>query len=245
MINVSLSTKGESIMKDSQKSLMSRVGISVLVLGLFVVQGVRLRTAASASAQPPQGIQQLPISAFLDLLPPRAATAWEDPASGNLVVIDAYGKRNVFFNLNLDTTVTGMVTVKDQGDGTQKVDVSLLTKNAICWGFNGNFDPAFGYRPPEVANGLGPASLGDALTRIDFTEPTGPLSLPMDVTTESAAVLCDGQLRFGSGHPDGTPGFAQTTQTGLFSTGVPGGCPPEKDADCFPAEKVQFKATGN
>jgi hypothetical protein len=28
------------------------------------------------------------------------------------------------------------------------------------------------------------------------------------------------------------------------STGVPSGCPPEKDADCFPAEKVQFKPTG-
>jgi len=224
---------------------MSRVGISVLVLGLLVVQGVPLRTAASASAQPPQKIQHLPVSAFLDLLRPQGATAWSDPASGNTLVIDAYGKRNVFFNLNLDTTVTGGVTVKDQGDGTQKVNVSLHTTNAICWGFNGNGDPAFGYRPVDVMNGLGPASLGDALTRIDFTEPTGPLSLPLDFTTFSGTVLCDGQLRFGSGYPDGTPGFAQTTQTGLFNTGVPSGCPPEKDADCFPAEKVQFKATGN
>jgi hypothetical protein len=55
-----------------------------------------------------------------------------------------------------------------------------------------------------------------------------------------ASIMCShGELR-----PSGAPGFAQTTQTGLFSTGVPGGCPPEKDADCFPAEKVQFKPTG-
>jgi len=238
--------KGESIIKDSQKSLVSRVGISVLVLGLLVVQGLLLRTAVSASTQPPQGIQRLPISAFLDVVPPLAAAGSGDPATGNFLVIDAFGKRNAFFNLNLGTTVTGLVTIQDQGDGTEKVTVSLHTKNAICWGFNGNGDPAFGYRPVDVLNNLGPASLGDALTRIDFTQPTGPLQPPpFDFTTFSATVMCDGQLRFGSGYPDGTPGFAQTTQTGLFDTGVPSGCPPEKDADCFPAEKVQFKATGN
>jgi hypothetical protein len=56
------------------------------------------------------------------------------------------------------------------------------------------------------------------------------------------SVMCqNGELRAGSGFPEGTLGFAQTTQTGLLSTGVPSGCPPEKDADCFPAEKVQFK----
>jgi hypothetical protein len=230
-------------MKDSHKSLMSRVGISVLVLGLLVVQGVPLRTAASASAATPQKIQQLPISDFLNLLPPLAATVYSDPATGNILTIDAYGKRNAFFNLNLDTTVTGVLTVKDQGDGTERVSVNLHTNDAICWGFNGNFDPSFGYRPFDVANNLGPASLGDAVTRIDYTQSTGPLSSPpFDFTTFSGTVMCDGQLRFGSGYPDGTPGFAQTTQTGLFNTGVPGGCPPEKDADCFPAEKVQFKA---
>ena len=233
-------------MKDRQKSLMSRVGISIVVVGLVVVQGVPLRKAASASAPTPQKIQQLPISDFLNLLPPLAATVYTDPTTGNRLSIDAYGKRNAFFNLNLDTTISGVLTIKDQGDGTEKVSVNLHTKNAICWGFNGSFDPAFGYRPVDVLNNLGPASLGDALTRIDFTQPTGPLQPPpFDFTTFSATVMCDGQLRFGSGYPDGTPGFAQTTQTGLFNTGVPSGCPPEKDADCFPAEKVQFKAMGN
>jgi hypothetical protein len=174
-----------------------------------------------------------------------AATTYTDPETGNRLIIDAYGKRNAFFDLNLSTTITGVLTIKDQGDGTQKVSVDLHTKNAICWGFNGSFEPAFGYRPVDVVNELGPASLGDAVTRIVYTQPTGPLTLPFEFTTLLATVMCDGELRFGSGYSDGTPGLAQTTQTGLFNTGVPGGCPPEKDADCFPAERVQFKAIGN
>src|SRR4030095_12098201 len=43
-------TKGESIMKDSRKSLRSRVGISVLVLGLLVVIVALLALSASYRA---------------------------------------------------------------------------------------------------------------------------------------------------------------------------------------------------
>ena len=60
------------------------------------------------------------------------------------------------------------------------------------------------------------------------------------------SVMCqNGELRAGSGFPEGTRGFAQTTQVGILSTGVPTGCPPEKDGDCFPAEKVEFKPNGH
>jgi hypothetical protein len=119
-------------MRDSQTSLLSRVGLSVLVLGLFAVQGVPLTTAASAFAQAPRATLHLPISAFLNVLDPFDAIEWGDPDSGNVLMIDAFGKRNIFFSLNLPTTITGGVTVKDQGDGTQKVTVDLHTKNAIC-----------------------------------------------------------------------------------------------------------------
>jgi hypothetical protein len=173
---------------------------------------------------------------------------WADPASGNTLFFDAYGKRNTFFGLNLGTTVTGEVTIKNLGDGTQKVSVKMHSNDAICWGINSSSQPAFGYAPSQV-NAAQPASLGSALTRIDYTQPAGPLSLAYSpgnvVSTFSTALMCDGQLRDGSGYPDGTPGLAQTTQTGLFSTGAPGGCPPETNANCFPAEKVQFKPTGN
>jgi hypothetical protein len=233
-------------MKHSQPSQMSWVGISVLVLGLLVMQGAPLKTAVFART--PQGTQHLPVSAFLDVLDPFDAVGVNDPVTGNTLNIDAYGKRNVFFNLNLPTAVTGGVTVKDQGDGTQNVIVVVHTKNAICWGFNGDFVPAFGYRPFDVFSNLGPASLGDALIRLGYTQPTGPLGPPLfedDINGVTASIMCDGQLRSGSGYPDGTPGFAQTMQRGLFTTGVPGGCPPERDATCFPAEKIQFKATGH
>ena len=157
-----------------------------------------------------------------------------------------FGKRNNLLNLNLGTTVKGTVTVKNLGNGTQRLTVNIRTKNAICWGFNGGNQPAFGYSPINVANNVGPASLGDGLLRYDYApQPVGPIDVHGILDSVTTTIMCDGQLRSGSGFPDGTAGFAQTTQTGLFNTGATGGCPPEQDADCFPAEKVQFKPAGN
>jgi hypothetical protein len=132
-------------------------------------------------------------------------------------------------------------------DGTERVIVEAHTRIAICWGFNVNNVPAFGFSPVSVANHLGPASLGDTNWRIVFApQPAGhfnPIGAPFEQFM--ASVTCDGVLRAGSGYADGTPGFAQTRQTGVANTGVSTGCPPEKDGDCFPAEKVQFKPRGN
>ena len=50
-----------------------------------------------------------------------------------------------------------------------------------------------------------------------------------------------------TGFVDGQTGMAHTTQTGLFDTGADAdgsGCPAEKDANCFPSERVTFKAVG-
>lgn len=190
--------------------------------------------------------QQLPASLYLDQLAPLEAVAWSDPVTGNYLVIDAYGKRNAFFGLNLGTTVDGNVRVTQLNDGTQRVAVLLQTRNALCYGFNGNNEPAFGYRAAAVISGFGPAATGSALTRLVYApQPAGPVNFDWPLDTQFTTLSCDGLLRAGSGYPEGTAGFAQTTQTGLFSTGAPGGCPLEKDADCFPAEKVQFKPTGN
>jgi hypothetical protein len=234
-------------MKKKQKSLVLRIAATAFALSLLVLPGLPNRT--TVSAQNPQPTQRLPITAYLSLLGPADALGWSDPAAGNTLFFDVYGKRNTFFGLNLGTTVTGEVMIKNLGDGTQRVNVKLHSNDAICWGFNGSGQPGFGYSPFQLSNGIGTASLGNALTRIDYTQPAGPLSLPSSPGTVlsnfSTAVMCDGQLRVGSGYPDGTLGFAQTTQTGLFSTGVPAGCPPETNANCFPAEKVQFKPTGN
>ena len=208
-------------------------------LAAVLALALALTATGAASAQ----TQQLPIETFLNLLGPAAFSSWTDPSSGNLLRIDTFGKVNNFLNLNLGTSVTGRVMVRDLGDGTQQVTVILHTRDALCWGFSSN-QIAFGYIPVAVRNGVGPAALGQATTVFVFEpQPVGPISLG---TIESlvTAVTCNGVLRAGSGYPDGTPGIAHTTQVGVV-TGVPSGCPPEVDANCFPAEKIVFKPAGN
>lgn len=210
----------------------------MICAGLFLLNG-----ASSAQST------QLPITDFLNALGPGAVQPWVDPltsGSGNFLTIDIYGKRNSFLSLNAGTTIKGKVTVQNLGDGTQRVTVNIHTKNAVCWGFNSAGAQAFGYTPLQVQGGA-TASLGDAMSRIVFSpQPVGPPTYNFNfIDTFHATIMCDGVLRAGSGYPDGTEGFAQTTQTGLFNTGVPAGCPPEQDGNCFPAEKIQFKPTGN
>ncbi len=214
----------------------------IKVLGFAAATILIMAASGRISAQ----TQQLPISVFLDLFPPTAAQPWSDPANGNILVIDAYGKRNAALNLNLGTTVDGRVTVMNLGDGTQRVTVHFQTRNALCWGFNSNLQPAFGYTPLAVRNNVGPAALGSSITRIVFEpQPVGPININTPVETLMSTVSCQGLLRFGSGFPEGTDGFAHTTQIGVSGTGVPDGCPPEQDANCFPAEKVEFKPLEN
>jgi hypothetical protein len=212
-----------------------------LLLALIVVGFVMCSPGLVARQQ----ATVLPISTFVDVLPATALQSWFDPVTGDILVIDMYAKRDAFFGLNAGTSVTGHVTVKDLGDGTQRVTLDIHTRNAICWGFNASQQPAFGYSPREVSDNLGRPSFGDAIMRVVFVQPAGPFDLAAPWEFVMTTVMCDGELRSGSGLPDGTPAFAQTTQIGLFSTGVPSGCPPEQDANCFPAEKVQFKPKGD
>ena len=98
-------------------------------------------------------------------------------------------------------------------------------------------------------------SLGDGLFRYEFTMPVGPLPQwgayfgPVGDAMATASISCKGELRNNTvtGFVEPQAGFAHTTQTGLYDTGADGGtlgCPPEKDANCFPSERVVFKATG-
>lgn len=225
-------------MKTAKKSL----GVLAVVFSLFL-------PTWSASAQ----VRHLPLSSFIDVQ--FEAAPWTDPASGNVLVFDLYGARAAIFGLHLGTTVQGGVAIRDLGNGTERVTVNWQTRNAVCAGFNANGEPAFGRLPVEIAAGA-PASLGDGHTIVEFTQPSGS-SMPTQFEILSGiggrvaenfmtSVMCqNGELRVGSGFPEGTRGFAQTTQVALLSTGVPTGCPPEKDGDCFPAEKVQFMPTGH
>ena len=225
-------------MKKPRKTINSAVTLVGFV-------AVTLLIAAATKGTSAQTVH-LPISAFLDLVPSTQGQPWFDPANGNSLFIDAYGKRNAALNLNLGTTTYGRVTVTNLGDGTQSVTVHFQTRDAVCWGFNANGQIAFGYPPAAVMNNLGPASLGSSITRIVFEpQPVGSINISWPIETFMATVSCQGLLRPGSGFPNGTPGLAQTTQIGILGTGVPGGCPPEQDASCFPAEKVQFKPLEN
>lgn len=207
----------------------------------FMVPGFLLATMpVTVSSQGPARI--LPIKAYLDVTD-IILFQWFDPVSGNRLIIDLFGFVGSVLNLDLGTVVDGQVVVRPLRNGQQRVTVDLHTKNAICYGRNAARALAFGVSFGEIEAGQ-PPTLGNVMMQLEFTQAAGPIdpSAPFDslVTT----VMCDGVLRSGSGYPDGTPGFAQTVQVGLFTTGVPGGCPPEKDASCFPAEKVQFKPTG-
>jgi hypothetical protein len=205
-----------------------------------------LISSTTLSAQ----VRDLGIDAYLDqFLPPNDSLFWTDPSNSNAIRIDAFGKLNTRFNLGLPTTVTGKVTARDLGDGTEQVTVLLHTRDAFCQGINFSTappTPMLGFSPLQVVNGIGPAGVGDTTYRLVFApQPAGQFDAFGDLEIFFGTVTCNGLLRAGSGYPEGTPGFAQTTQTGLLATGVPGGCPPEHDADCFPAEKVQFKPIGN
>lgn len=211
-------------------------------LGLVLAVALLTVYAGTASAQ----TQQSPISVILGLLPSTYASLWLDPVTGNILIFDTFGKRNAALNLGLGTTVEGRMIITDLGDGTQRVTLIAITRDAICWGFNGSLQPAFGFGPVSVANQLGPASLGDGtLHSVLKPQPVGPLIFPWPEEFTTVTITCDGQLRAGSGFGEGTDGMAHTTQVGLYGTNVPSGCPPEQDGDCFPAERVQFMPTGN
>lgn len=193
-------------------------------------------------------VRDLGIDTYLDQYPPNASQFWFDPATNDALRIDGYFKLNTFFNLGLPTTITGKVTARDLGDGTEQVTVALHVRNAFCQGLNFNTAPAtplFGYSPPQVAAGIGPAGIGDTTYRLVYApQPAGQFDAFGDVDFWFGTARCEGVLRAGSGYPEGTPGFGQTTQTGVISPGVPV-CDLLGGEDCFPAEKVQFKPLGN
>ena len=221
-------------------NIYKHYAISIKRIAAAVVASFTL-VAATTSAQ----VRDLGIDAVLNGIPPNSSLAWFDTESGNSLRIDAFGKVDHGFGLGLSTSIAGRVTAQDLGDGTEKVSAVINTRNAICWGFNDSFALAFGYRPGEVVGGVGPAAIGNTSMRLIYVpQPIGQFDPLGELELIVATVSCQGELRAGSGYPEGTQGFAQSTQTGLLSTSVPQGCPKEGDANCFPAEKIQFKPSG-
>lgn len=215
---------------------------------LVVYGGMALALLLPATSSLAQ-VQHFPVSDFVNAQGPLQIIAWTDPVNGDLLAFDHFGKRNTFFGLNLGTSVSGDLSIRDLGNGREHVSVDLHTDNAVCWGFDVNGNPAFGRSPVEVSQGA-PASLGNAHTTIDFSQPSGaPLPTIGQIFGNLNGVIAESlktsiQCPHGELRPSGATGFAQTTQTGVHGLGLGSFCPPEKDADCFPAEKIQFKPTG-
>ena len=113
----------------------------------------------------------LTIDAFISVQGPNQTTAWNDPASGNVMVYDAFGKLDDTNGLNLGTAITGRITSTTVGDGTDRVTVIVHTKNGLCYGFAPG-GQAFGHTVAQVLGGA-PAALGNAITSATFLRTTG------------------------------------------------------------------------
>lgn len=214
----------------------------------FMMLGMCLAVlTGGASAQ----AQHRPISEYLDAIPNFWTSGWVSPETGQVLRIDAYGKMNSLHNLNAGTSIKGKVSIQSAGEGMQKVTIHLHARNAVCWGYDQATNAMlFGYSPLEP-NGVNllrasPAT-GDAMLLFEsYPVPTSsPIDYPNLVfSSVNATIMCNGVLRASSGYAEGTEGFAQTTQVGRFDLGTPSGCAGNQ-GNCYTAEKVQFKPTGN
>lgn len=204
--------------------------------------------------------EQRPISDFLAVQLNTVAT-WctqADALPNRCVAFDAFGKRAEAWGLDLGTTFAGSVMVRELADGTAHVSVVLRTKNALCWGGQwdevlGRYVDAFGYNAMLVSAG-NPASLGDGLTKLEFTMPSPDAPLPnygqlmyigdpdYPLLSANTEISCKGVLRIGSGYPDGTPGAAHIAQVMLLQQWYKRELCPA--GDCWPTEVVNFWPTG-
>lgn len=179
--------------------------------------------------------------------------------------VDYAGLENDYIVSNggnsLGTQIDGTITERPLADGRAEVTVLLHTTNALTWvasgGDNGACDFAtdqllFGNRVPDV---LPPvvvdAALGDSFLKVVFinTAPGDPLPdleqlifdplQGQELRSISLRAQANGTLRLAFGVPDGTPGRAEVSQTGLFMTRFKGAT-----ADAFPAERINLQVVG-
>jgi hypothetical protein len=225
-----------------RKSLVS--GLSMLLVAAAAV-GILALSPATAEAQ----ATQRPIQDFVTPNLTGGDWSWYEPATNKYMYIDYFGRNNAAYNLNLGTTVDGTVTERPLRDGTAHVHVVMHAANALSYGWDASL-PApfanqlvFGHTVAQVLGG-DDAGLGDVILTVDFinSAPGAPLPNITAVPLEkiSMVVTADGTLRAAFGVPDGTPGMAHTTQRGLYT--APG--LPNNGQDYFPAEHVDFWATG-
>jgi len=222
-----------------------------------VTTGMALLLASFSTAPAMAQTQTRPLSDFINAQHVNAAGApfilWTDPTTNRLMVIDYSGKVNDFIvshgGASVGTTVSGTIIERPLKDGTAEVSVMLHLQNAVVWAFQGT--PAtlvFGHTPLQIVGGGDPALATVNLTlKFINSAPGAPLedlaTIAFTLQTETFQQLNaigQGTFRTAFGVPDGTPGIAQTTQTGTLQSNGSGG----PRGDFFPAEHIDFHVTG-
>jgi hypothetical protein len=199
---------------------------------------------------------------FLFLPPTPNFVGQSDPQAGISASTDYAGLMNqTLISLSggtksLGTTMSGTVTEVLQPDGSAEVTVMLTTQNALTWAVQG-FDFAaspllFGHRVRDVAAGAD-AAVGTSHLKVIFKNSGLGAPLPdleellfcrlQGVKLISFQIRAEGTIRAAVGITDGTPGFLQTTQTGLIGTAFQNGFK-GRLYDAFPAEHIIIRPTG-
>jgi len=172
---------------------------------------------------------------------------WTDPTTNRVMVIDYAGKINDYIvahgGTGVGTTISGTVMQRALKDGKAEITVLLHLQHAIVYAYQGS-SLVFGHTQTDILSGSDPA-----LATVNFTlkftisAPGAPLNdLSTIVFSQHAEVfqqlnaIGQGTFRAAYGVADGTPGIAQTTQTGTLQSQGNGG----PRGDHFPAEHIDF-----
>ena len=187
-----------------------------------------------------------------------------DAKAGRFIQVDYSGLANKWIVDNggksLGTETEGTIIERPLPDGRAEVTVLLHTRNALTWVsvYQPAIDPPlgdwlFGHSAEDVLGGADPA-LGESILKWVFINDAPGAKLPdlfveivplppAPVPHQTIMLLMEasalGTLREAFGVPEGTPGRAQTTQTGLFQTTGKGAT-----ADGYPAEHIKLQVVG-
>lgn len=216
--------------------------------------GVALLLVAFASSRAMAQVTIRPLSDFTNAQQLTSGGSplilWIDPVTNRYMTIDYSGKVNDFIvahgGKSVGTVVSGTVIQRPLPNGTAEITVQLNLQNAVVWASQGS-TLVFGHVPLDIVSGYTPA-LATVNFNLKFTisAPGAPLAdLATIVFTQHAQVfqqlnaIGQGPFLAAYGVPDGTPGIAQTTQTGVFQSQGSGG----PRGDYFPAEHIDFQIT--
>lgn len=215
--------------------------------------GAALLLVAFASSRAIAQVTIRPLSDFTNAQQVSSGGApsvyWTDPTTNRLMSIDYSGKVNGFLmehGKSVGTILSGTVIQRPLPNGTAEITVQLSLQNAVVWAYQGS-NLVFGHVPLDIVNGYSPAlATVNFNFRFTISAPGAPLAdLATIVFTQHTQVFVQlnaigqGPFLAAYGVPDGTPGIAQTTQTGVYQSQGNGG----PLGDYFPAGHIDFQLT--